>query len=139
MAKHIIHKLKFKKTKPKELFELYMNKKKHGLIAGSPVTISSKAGSPFSAHGGYITGTNIHTVKDKLIVQTWRAKDWAPEEPDSTFTIMLEPSGKDTILYAIHSGVPDSKAEGIDKGWHDHYWKPWKQHLGGKKITRPTM
>jgi hypothetical protein len=52
---------------------------------------------------------------------------------------VLEPSGKDTILYAIHSGIPETKAEGIDKGWYDHYWKPWKQHLAGKKITRPTM
>jgi activator of HSP90 ATPase len=139
MAKHVVHKITFKKTKPKALFDLYMDKKKHSLIAGSPVTISSKAGAPFSAHGGYITGTNIHTVKDKVIVQTWRGGDWAPTDPDSTFTIVLEPSGKDTILYAIHSGIPDGKEEGIDKGWHSHYWKPWKQHLSGKKITRPTM
>jgi activator of HSP90 ATPase len=139
MAKHIVQKFTFKKTKPKALYALYMDKKKHALIAGSPVTISSKAGAPFSAHGGYITGTNIHTVKDKVIVQTWRGGDWAPEDPDSIFTIVLEPSGKDTILYAFHSGIPDGKSESIEKGWHDHYWKPWKQFLAGKKITRPTM
>ena len=139
MAKHITQKVTFKKIKPKALFELYMNKKKHALIAGAPVIISSKVGSAFSAHGGYITGKNIHTVKDRVIVQTWRAMDWTPEDPDSIFTIVLEPSGKDTILHAIHSGVPDAKAESIDKGWHDHYWKPWKQHLAGKKIKRPEM
>jgi activator of HSP90 ATPase len=139
MAKHITQKITFKKTKAKNLFDLYMNSKKHALIAGSPVTISSKAGAPFSAHGGYITGKSVYSVKDKIIVQTWRAMDWTPEDPDSVFTILLEPSGKDTVLYAIHSGVPDSKAEGIEKGWNEHYWKPWKQHLAGKKITRPTM
>jgi activator of HSP90 ATPase len=139
MAKHITQKITFKKTKAKDLYELYTNGKKHAKIAGSPVTISSKAGSPFSAHGGYITGKSVYSVKDKIIVQTWRAMDWTPEDPDSVFTIMLEQNGKDTILHAIHSGVPDSKAEGIEKGWHDHYWKPWKQHLAGKKITRPTM
>ncbi len=139
MAKHIAQKITFKKTKPKALFELYMNGKKHARISGSPVTISSKAGDAFSAHGGYITGRSIHTVKDKVIVQTWRSADWSPEDPDSVFTIVLEPRGKDTILYAIHSGIPDAKVESIEKGWHDHYWKPWKQHLSGKKIKRPTM
>jgi activator of HSP90 ATPase len=139
MSKHITQKLTFKKTKPKALFDLYMNAKKHGLIAGSPVTISSKVGSPFSAHGGYITGKAIYSLKNKIIVQAWRGMDWEPTDPDSIFTIVLEPSGKDTILHVIHSGVPDSKAENIDKGWHDHYWKPWKQHLSGKKITRPVM
>jgi activator of HSP90 ATPase len=139
MAKHIAQKITFKKTKPKALFELYMNGKKHALISGSPVTISSKAGAAFSAHRGYITGRNIHSVKDKVIVQAWRTADWSPEDPDSIFTIVLEQNGKDTILHAIHSGVPDSKVDSIEKGWHDHYWKPWKQHLAGKKIKRPTM
>jgi activator of HSP90 ATPase len=139
MAKHIAQKITFKKTKPKVLFELYMNGKKHALISGSHVTISSKAGAAFSAHGGYITGRNIHSVKDKVIVQAWRAAGWSPEDPDSIFTIVLEQNGKDTILHAIHSGVPDSKVDSIEKGWHDHYWKPWKQHLAGKKIKRPTM
>jgi activator of HSP90 ATPase len=139
MAKHISQKITFKKTKPKALFDLYMNAKLHGVIAGSPVKISSKAGAPFSAHGDYITGKTVYTTKDNIIVQTWRAKDWDAAEPDSIFTIILEPKGKDTILHAIHSNVPDAKAESIEKGWHDHYWKPWKQHLAGKKITRPTM
>jgi len=139
MAKHITQKITFKKTKPKALFELYMNGKKHALISGSPVTISSKAGSAFSSHGGYITGKTIYAVKDKIIVQTWRAMDWTPEDPDSIFTIVLEPSGKDTILHVIQNGVPDPKTESIEKGWHDHYWKPWKQYLAGKKIKRPVM
>ncbi len=139
MAKHITQKIVFKKTKPKELFELYMNPKKHAMIAGSPVTVSSKADARFSAHGGYITGRTVYIVKDKMIVQNWRGSDWTPEDPDSIFTILLEPDGKDTILHAIHTSIPDNKAEGIEKGWHDHYWKPWKQHLAGKKITRPVM
>jgi len=56
MTKHIKQKITFKKTKPKNLFDLYMNAKQHSHIAGSPVKISSKGGAPFSAHGGYITG-----------------------------------------------------------------------------------
>ena len=139
MPKNIIQKIGFKNTKPKALFDLYMSPKLHSLIAGSPVKISSKAGAPFSAHKGYITGTSIYTVKDKIIAQAWRGADWAATEPDSFFTIVLEPKGKDTILHAIHLNVPDAHVEGIKKGWHGHYWNPWKQHLGGKKIKRPVM
>jgi activator of HSP90 ATPase len=139
MAKQITQKILFKKTKPKALFELYMNAKKHALISGSPVKISSKAGAPFSAHGGYISGTSVYTVKDKIIIQTWRGSNWDSADPDSIFTIILEPKGKDTVVHAIHSNVPDAQVASIEKGWFDHYWKPWKQHLAGKKIKRPTM
>jgi len=139
MAKQITQKITFKNTKAKALFDLYMNAKLHSFIAGSPVKISSKAGAPFSAHGGYISGTSVYTVKDKIIVQAWRGANWAASDPDSTFTIILEPKGKDTVLHAIHSNVPDAYADSIKKGWYDHYWNPWKQHLAGKKIKRPTM
>jgi activator of HSP90 ATPase len=139
MSKQITQKIIFKKTKPKDLFDLYMNAKKHSLISGSPVIISSKKGSPFVSHQGYITGQHVYAIKDKIIVQTWRAMDWDANEPDSVFTIVLEPKGKDTVLHAIHSNVPDKHAEGIEKGWHGHYWNPWKQHLSGKKIKRPVM
>jgi activator of HSP90 ATPase len=139
MAKQITQKVTYKKVKPKALFDLYMNSKLHSFISGSPVKISSKTGAPFSAHGGYINGSSVYTVKDKIIIQTWRASNWDSADADSTFTIVLEPKGKDTVLHAIHSNVPDAHAESIKKGWFDHYWNPWKQHLAGKKIKRPTM
>jgi hypothetical protein len=52
---------------------------------------------------------------------------------------MLEPKGKDVILYAVHANIPDAHVESIDKGWYSHYWNPWKQFLAGKPITRPAM
>jgi hypothetical protein len=59
MEKHITQKISFKKTKPKALFDLYMNGKRHARISGSPVTISSKSGAAFSAHGGFIMTIRI--------------------------------------------------------------------------------
>jgi len=73
MAKTIEQKVVFKNTTPKVLYDLYMNPDKHSNITGSPVEISDKTGSNFSAHSNYITGKNIHLAKDRLIVQTWRA------------------------------------------------------------------
>jgi hypothetical protein len=67
------------------------------------------------------------------------AVDWSKKEADSIFIMKFEKKGKDTILHAIHANVPDKSAAGLDKGWHDHYWNPWKQHLAGKEIKRPVM
>jgi activator of HSP90 ATPase len=137
MAKNIVQKVTFKKTKPEKVYELYANAKKHSAIAGAPVKVSTKAGAPFSAWDGYITGNTVLAVKDKLFTQSWRGSDWTAESPDSQFTIVIEPKGKDVVLHAIHAGVPDEHAEHLAKGWHDHYWNLWKQQLAGKAIKRP--
>ncbi len=139
MTKHITQKVTFKNAKPKAVYDLYMNAKQHGHIAGGPVKISSKAGSAFNAHGGYITGSTVHAVKDKLITQAWRASSWDAAAPDSVLVLMFEPKGRDTVMHMVHSNVPDAHAEGVKKGWNEHYWNPWKQHLAGKKIKRPVM
>lgn len=139
MAKTIVQKLVFKNTKPNILYNLYMDAKKHSMISGAPATIYAKAGTSYSVHGGYIKGKTLHLVKDKLIVQTWRGADWNKSDVDSTFIINLEQKGRDVVLHAIHANVPDKHAAHLAKGWHDHYWNPWKQHLAGKTITRPRM
>ena len=139
MAKTVVQKVVFKNTTPKDLYDLYMNAKKHSMISGAPAQITAKEGTPFSAHAGYITGQNIKLVKDQLIVQSWRGADWKKKDPDSTFMLLFEPKGKNVTAHIVHSNVPDNQAEGIDKGWHSHYWEPWKQHIAGETITRPKM
>ena len=140
MAKTIVQKVVFKNTTSKDLYDLYMNAKKHSKATGAPAQITSKEGVSFSAHDGYITGQNIKLVKDNLIVQSWRGMDWDKKDPDSTFIISLEPKGKNVTLHAVHTNVPDKQADGIDKGWHSHYWEPWKQYLAGKPIDKsPEM
>lgn len=139
MAKTIVQKVVFKNTTPAVLYELYMDAKKHSLISGAPAKINKKIGAKFSAHGDYIKGKNLHLVKNKQIVQTWRGKGWDSKDPDSTFIIQLEKKGNDVVLHAVHANLPDEHAAHIDKGWFDHYWNPWKDHLAGRPIKRPKM
>ncbi|MEO6456252.1 MAG: SRPBCC domain-containing protein, partial [Ginsengibacter sp.] len=129
MPKTIVQQIVFKNTTSKHLYDLYMNSKKHSIATGAPAKISSKEGGNYSAHGGYITGKNLQLIKDKLIVQTWRAQEWSSDDVDSTFIINLETKGNDVILHAIHANVPDKNEESISKGWHNHYWEPWKKYL----------
>ncbi|MCE9537730.1 MAG: SRPBCC domain-containing protein [Bacteroidetes bacterium] len=132
MPKTIVQKVVFKNTTAKALYELYMDAKKHSLVIGAPAKISAKEGIKYSAHGGYINGKNLQLVKDKLIVQSWKAEDWDKEDIDSTFIILLEPKGKDVILHMTHANVPDKHSAGVKSGWYDYYWKPWKKYISEK-------
>jgi len=136
MPKTIVQKVVFKNTTPQQLYELYMDSKKHSASTGALAKISSKEGGKFSAHDGYIEGRNLQLIKNKLIVQSWRASDWSKEDVNSTFIIHLVPKGKDVILHAIHANVPEKEAAGIDSGWYDYYWEPWKKYLAGNKIVK---
>ena len=139
MTKTIVQKVIFKNTTAATLYNLYMDAKKHSQATGGPAKIKDEVGTKYSAHGGWITGKNLHLVKNKMIVQTWRGKDWNKEDQDSVFIIKLEPKGKDTILHATHANVPEKSVDGIKKGWNDHYWNHWKEVLAGKPITPVKM
>lgn len=133
MPSQIRQKLVFRNTSAMELYELYMSSKKHTASTGSPAQISTKIGGRFKAYEEYATGENLLLIKDKLIMQTWRASDWAEKEPDSTFMIYLDQKGKDTTLHMVQAHVPDDLAESLGQGWHDFYWKPWRVYLKGRK------
>jgi len=136
MPKTIVQKVVFKNATASDVYNLYMDSKKHSEVTGAPAKISAKEGAKFSAHGDYITGRNLCIVKDKLIVQSWRASDWKRDDVDSTFAIHLEQKGKDVNLLMTHANVPDKDAPGITKGWRTYYWEPWKRHLSGKKAGK---
>lgn len=133
MSKTIIQNIIFKDTKAKDLYDLYMNEKKHSAVTNALAKITAKEGSRYSAYDNYSSGKNLRLIKNKLIVQTWRASDWRKEIGDSIFIIALEEKGNDTTLNVIHANLPDDQAESIDQGWYDYYWNPWKEHLSAKK------
>ena len=91
-----------------------------------------------------MTGENVELVKGKKIVQKWRANDW-PEGHFSDLTITFEPedegrrpgraSGPEgTRLTLVQKNVPDEKADDIDEGWHEYYWKPMNEYFA--KVLR---
>ena len=135
MPKTISHEIVFKNTTTKDIYDLYMNAKKHSAATGAPAKITAKEGTVFSTHAGYIGGKNLRLVKNKLIVQTWRAVSWDKTDVDSIFTIFLEQKGKNVLLKAVHANIPDRHTKSINKGWHQHYWEPWKKFLAGKPIV----
>ena len=128
-----MQKIIFKNVKASELYSMYLDSRHHTKMTGNmQAKISGKEGAEFSAHGGYCWGKNLQLVKDKLIVQSWRASDWSKNDIDSTFILSFEQKKNDALLTMVHANVPDNQAANLKGGWNDFYWQPWKKYLAEK-------
>ena len=93
--------LKAKVTLPvsaDKLYKAWLSSKEHTAFTGGAAKINDNVNGKHTAWDGYITGKNLNLVKNKQIVQTWRASEWAKDDLDSTFIINLLPKGKDVVL-----------------------------------------
>lgn len=131
MTPAIQQRVRFRAT-PRELFEIYMNSKKHSDATGEPAKISRKAGGKFTAFGKMLKGRNLVLVPDRMIAQTWRGP-WKKRDPDSILVITFEKARGGTIVDLVHVNVPGHDHRGVRKGWPKYYWKPWKKYLSQRK------
>jgi activator of HSP90 ATPase len=106
-----------------ELYNALMSSKKHASFTGGAATISRAVGGSFSVYDGYATGKNIELVKDRKIVQSWRASDWE-DGVVSQVSFLFTPTNTGCTLTFIHSGVPSGQYSSIKEGWKDFYWIP---------------
>ena len=113
---------------PQEVYEAFVDAKKHVEFTGAEVKFDVRAGGKFDIWSGELTGENVELVEGKKIVQKWRADDW-PKGHYSDLTISLEPDGSGTKLTLVQENVPDDKADEIDDGWYQYYWKPMNEYF----------
>ena len=117
------------KASPNDLFETFLDSKKHAAVTGAPVKISRKAGGAFTAHGGQLQGRTLLVVPNRLIVQAWRARHWKAEDPDSILVLGFSSAPGGGRIDLVHINVPDYDHQGVTEGWKKYYWKPWKSYL----------
>mgnify|MGYP003336434432 CR=1 FL=1 len=133
MPKTITQKIIFRNAKVSDLYSMYLDSREHTKLTGNNTAkISPKEGAAFSIYDGYSWGKNLQLVKDKLIVQSWRASDWKKTDIDSTLIFSFEQHNNDTVITMIHANVPDNQAAALKNGWNEFYWKPWKKYLAEK-------
>ena len=82
MTKTIEQSVRFTAT-PEDLFETYLDSKRHSAATGGVAQMSRKAGGKFTAWGGQLCGRNLMIIPNKMIVQAWRANHWKASDPDS--------------------------------------------------------
>jgi activator of HSP90 ATPase len=116
---------------PAEVYAALLNEKQFARLTGAPAKIESSAGGAFSLFGGAISGHNIELVPASMVVQAWRANDWAPGVY-SMVRFKLTPNGGGTHVVLDQTGFPASDFHGLSIGWPEHYWTPLKRLSGGK-------
>jgi activator of HSP90 ATPase len=121
---------------PEELFDTFLDSKKHSAATGGSAKVSRKVGAAFTAWNGQLSGRNLLIVPNRLIVQAWRATHWKASDADSILILKFSkvPGGGQIDL--VHVNVPQHDHNGVTQGWRKYYWQPWKKYLAAK--TRKT-
>jgi len=120
---------------PKEVFELYLDSRKHAAATGAPARLSRKIGGSWHAHGGMIGGRNLLIAPGRMIVQSWRAKFWKKEDI-SVLVLEFTRTRGGARVDLIHVDVPYYDQKGVRGGWPKYYWKPWKKYLADRSRKK---
>lgn len=115
--------------KAKEVFTGWLDSKTHSAFSGgAEAKMSVNEGGTFSAHNGYITGTNVEIFPHKRIIQKWRTKDFDPTDEDSILELLFTQKEDYTLVSLSHSHLPDGEGEKYKKGWKEHYFTFMKKY-----------
>jgi activator of HSP90 ATPase len=116
-------------AKPVQVYDAFVNAKKHSDFTGAKATGEGKVGASFTAWDGYITGTYVELARARRIVQEWQTTEWPKEYPPSKLEFTFEESNGGTKVTMVHSEVPASQAEAYRQGWFDYYWTPLQEYF----------
>ena len=118
----VIKQKAFIPASPAEVYDAFLDAKKHSAFTGVKATGSPKVGGKITAWDGYISGRNLKLVKGKRIVQEWITTDWSEGYPASRLDLTFSKKGNGTELTMVHSKVPADLASSFATGWKNHYW-----------------
>jgi len=131
MTKPIVQTAKFPAS-AQELYDIYLDPKRHSAFTGGPVKISSKPGSKFDAFDGMLSGATVAVIPGKLIVQRWRSTHFNPIDLDSILILTFSQEGKQGRIDLLHVNVPVQDYKGVTNGWKKYYWTPLRAYLKKK-------
>jgi uncharacterized protein YndB with AHSA1/START domain len=114
---------------PETLFDMYLDPAAHAAFTGFPVTIGSRAGSPFRAFDGGLSGTILHIEPKRLIVQTWRSINFSSDDIDSVLVLSFWSEEQGARIELVQINVADRDFAGVSHGWEKYYWAPWRAYL----------
>jgi activator of HSP90 ATPase len=120
-------------ARPEELFDTYLDSKKHSAATGGRAKISRKVGGAFTAWNGQLRGRNLVIVPKRMIVQAWRATHWKASDPGSILILEFSKAPGGARIDIVHVNVPAYDYKGVNQGWPKYYWQPWKKYLQTKK------
>ena len=114
---------------PIEVYQAFIDPKKHSEFTGSKATGKSNVGSKFTAWDGYIQGKILELKKGKRLVQEWVTSEWPKNASPSILELTFKRVDGKTEITIIHSNVPIDLEPDLKQGWIDFYWKPLKKYF----------
>ncbi|HEX3727946.1 MAG TPA: SRPBCC domain-containing protein [Pirellulales bacterium] len=114
---------------PERLFEMYLDSASHAAFTGQPVTVEPRAGGAFRAFDGVLSGTILHVEPKRLIVQTWRSKNFPPAARDSVLMLSFLSQQDGARIEVAQIDVPEEDLAGVSEGWEKFYWMPLRAYL----------
>jgi uncharacterized protein YndB with AHSA1/START domain len=114
---------------PKEVYEAYVDPKKHSKFTGSKATGKAVVGGKFTAWDGYIFGKYLELDDGKRVVQEWSSTDFPAEYGPSKLELCFNKVPEGTELVMVHSSVPEEQAQDTSEGWVEWYWDPLKEYF----------
>ncbi len=114
---------------PDEVYDTFLDSKKHSEFTHSKATGKGVVGSKFTAGDGYIIGRNLELERGKRISQEWTTTEWPEGYPPSKLELTFKKVEDKTELTMVQSGVPREQEEGLKQGWIKHYWEPLKWYF----------
>ena len=126
MNKAIEQKILFPGAPAAELFDIFVNPKKHSAIHGGAGTkISNQEGDSFSLLNGNLNGKNLLIVPDRMIVQAWRGNVWEKDDLDSVLALVFSDTRTGGQIEMVHAFTPNQFTE----LWNEIYWQPMKEFI----------
>ncbi len=116
-------------AEPGEVYDAFLDAKKHSAFTGSKATCDPRVGGKFTAWDGYISGKNLELVKGKKIVQEWVTTEWPEGYAPSRLELTFKKTKGGTEISMVQSEVPVEQADDIRQGWIDFYWDPLKEYF----------
>ena len=120
------------KVSPKEVYQAYVDPKKHSEFTGSEATGKPVVGGKFTAWDGYISGRFLELEEGKRMVQEWKSTDFPEGSPPSKLELTFRVVPKGTEIVMVHSNVPKDQEDETAEGWTEFYWEPMKQYFKKK-------
>jgi activator of HSP90 ATPase len=121
---------------PMEIYEAYVDAKKHSEFTGSKATSNPEVNGEFTAWDGYIYGKNLELQPGKKITQEWSTTEWPKDQPPSRVEFTLKKTNTGTEINMLQSNVPAEQAAELKQGWIDFYWTPLKDYFKKPKTKK---
>ena len=124
------------KASPINVYETFMNEKKHQEFTGFTATIDNRIGGEFITCGNRNYGYNLFLKPGERIIQAWSQKDF-PDNQFSIIDIKLSTVKEEYTQLLFHQiGTPIECVEWLIPGWKSTYWIPLKAYLEKGIISK---